>query len=100
MTNSTTAKAVRAGLLAATLLVAGAAPALAASTGFPPNNWLYLTVSKGDGRAVSKHGTLLLCDPPQGHARAAEACTQLATADGDISRIPAKDSFCPMVYAP
>ncbi|MFI6560021.1 SSI family serine proteinase inhibitor [Streptomyces sp. NPDC050534] len=97
---STTAKAVRGGLLAAALLLAGAAPAQAVSHHFPPDNWLYLTVSKGDGRAASHHDTLLLCDPPEGHARAAEACGELAAADGDITQIPVKDAYCPMVYAP
>jgi hypothetical protein len=97
---STTAKAVRGGLLAAALLLTGAAPAQAASHHFPPDNWLYLTVARGDARATNHHDTLLLCDPPEGHARAAEACGELAAADGDIARIPARDSFCPMIYAP
>ncbi|MBY8340719.1 subtilase-type protease inhibitor [Streptomyces spinosirectus] len=101
MTISTRAKTLRGGLLAAAaLLVAGAAPAQAVTHGFPPNNWLYLTVAKGDARAGHRHGTLLLCDPPAGHARAAEACGELAAVDGDITRIPVKDTFCPMIYAP
>ncbi|WP_405868168.1 MULTISPECIES: SSI family serine proteinase inhibitor [unclassified Streptomyces] len=100
MTISTTAKAVRGGLLAAALLVAGAAPAQAAAQDFPPGNWLYLTVTKGDARSQHTHDTLLMCDPPEGHTRAAEACTELAAADGDISRIPPKDLYCPMIYAP
>jgi len=100
MTISTTAKAVRGGLLAAALLIAGAAPAQAGSHGFPPGNWLYLTVTKGDARSGPRHDTLLMCDPPDGNARAAEACRELAVADGDISRIPPKDLYCPMIYAP
>ncbi|MFR0356364.1 SSI family serine proteinase inhibitor [Streptomyces sediminimaris] len=97
---SSTAKAVRGGLLAAALLLAGAAPAQALSHHFPPDNWLYLTVTRGDARSGGHHDTLLLCDPPAGHARAAQACGELAAADGDISRIPAKNAYCPMIYAP
>ncbi|MFD7813500.1 SSI family serine proteinase inhibitor [Streptomyces sp. NPDC059785] len=67
-----------------------------------PGDWLYLTVATGDGsRSGETHGTLLLCDPPQGHARAAQACAELRAADGDIARIrPLADAVCPMVYAP
>lgn len=100
MTISTTVKAVRGGLLAAALLVAGAAPAQATARHFPPGDWLYLTVTKGDARSGPSHGTLLMCDPPEGHTRAAEACSELAAVDGDISRIPAKDRYCSMIYAP
>ncbi len=46
-------------------------------------------------------GTLLLCDPPQGHPHAAQACAELAVAEGDIGRIPATPgALCPMIYAP
>ncbi|MFE7855835.1 SSI family serine proteinase inhibitor [Streptomyces sp. NPDC057403] len=102
MTISTTAKAVRGGLLTAALLLAGAAPAQA--TAAPPyplaGDYLYLTVTKGDARSSDTRGTLLMCDPPQGHALAARACAELAAADGDIAALPPKDVFCPMVYAP
>lgn len=100
MTISTSAKAVRGGLLAAALLLAGAAPAQAApGHTFPESDYLYLTVTKGGG--IHSDSTLLLCDPPLGHARAAEACAQLAAVEGDISRLPQKkDMFCPMIYAP
>jgi hypothetical protein len=93
--------ATRTGLLsAALLLLACAAPAVAAPTDAFPGNHLYLTVTKGDARSSDTRGTLLLCDPPQGHHHAAEACAELAAADGDIAAIPAKDVFCSMVYAP
>ncbi|MFI8232780.1 SSI family serine proteinase inhibitor [Streptomyces sp. NPDC085900] len=102
MTISTTAKTVRGGLLTAVLLLAGAAPAQA--TAAPPHSlsgdYLYLTVTKGDARSSDTRGTLLMCDPPQGHTLAAEACAELAAADGDIAALPPKDVFCPMVYAP
>ncbi|MFF6994478.1 SSI family serine proteinase inhibitor [Streptomyces sp. NPDC008313] len=101
MTNTT--HTLRTGLAAAALLLAGAAPALAASpSAADSENWLYVTVTQGeDNRAGDSHGTLLLCDPPQGHAHAAEACDELGAAQGDVGRIPAKkEVYCSMIYAP
>ncbi|MFF9767661.1 SSI family serine proteinase inhibitor [Streptomyces sp. NPDC014636] len=85
-------------LAAAGLLTAG--PARAASRDIQQGNWLYLTVTRGDARSGHTHGTLLLCDPPSGHAHASQACGELADAGGDIGRIPAEGVFCPMIYAP
>ncbi|MEU2060240.1 SSI family serine proteinase inhibitor [Streptomyces sp. NPDC013455] len=99
MTYITRAAAAAGALLAAAGLLA-AGPARAASRDILPGNWLYLTVTKGDARSSDTRGALLLCDPPQGHTRAAEACTELAAAEGDVGRIPAKNVFCPMIYAP
>jgi hypothetical protein len=97
MTN-TTLHTVRGVLLAtlALLTLGAAAPAGAAL----PGNWLYVTVSRGDARSSDTRGTLLLCDPPQGHARAAEACAELAGVGGDVGRIPLKNDMCVQVYAP
>jgi len=100
MTISTTVKAARGGLLAAALLLAAATPAQAAPHPSHRGDWLYLTVTKGDARSSHTHGTLLLCDLPQRRAHAAEACAELAAVDGDIGALPAKDVFCPMLYAP
>ncbi|KOU57714.1 serine protease [Streptomyces sp. MMG1533] len=101
MTYTTTATAVRGGLLAAAaLLLATAAPAQAAPQEPAGGDWLFVTVTMGDARTSSIRGTLLLCDPPQGHGRAAEACAQLETADGDIGAVPTREVYCPMVYAP
>ncbi|WP_324786783.1 SSI family serine proteinase inhibitor [Streptomyces sp. H51] len=108
MTTSLKAKAVRDVLVAAALLLAGAAPAQAAARHHAPDEWLYLTVARGDATAGAARDAsagaardaLLLCDPPQGHARAAEACADLAAVDGDIGALPARNTPCPMVYAP
>ncbi|MQY38547.1 Subtilisin inhibitor [Streptomyces sp. RB17] len=92
-----------AGALLACAGLLGAGPAHAAPrSAFPTDNWLYLTVTPGKtAQGGDRHGTLLLCDPlPLGYARAAEACADLARADGDIARIPQKKVFCPMIYAP
>lgn len=96
----TSVKAVRAGLLAALVLLACAAPARA-GTGYPaPDSRLLLTVSQGETPSTAEGGTLLRCDPPRGHRHAADACAELAAADGRITAIPAKDVFCPMLHAP
>ena len=97
-----TTEAVRNTLLTAVaLLTVGAAPAQAASQETVPGNWLYLTATRGDLRSGGTHRTLLLCDPPLGHAHAAQACEELRAAEGDVARIPAKpDVLCPMIYAP
>ncbi|MFI6408394.1 SSI family serine proteinase inhibitor [Streptomyces sp. NPDC050548] len=101
MTHTSTATALRGALLAAAvLLAAGQAPAQAAPRHGLQGDWLYLTVTRGDSRSSDTRGTLLLCDPPQGHAHAAEACAELAAAGGDIDALPARSVFCPMIYAP
>ncbi|MDX3244245.1 SSI family serine proteinase inhibitor [Streptomyces sp. ME18-1-4] len=100
------AKAVRRALpaAAALLLAVGAAPALAASRDAAdslPGNWLELTVTRGDSRSSGTRGTLLLCDPPQGHSRAAEACDVLARVGGDMNAVAGDSSrVCTLVYAP
>jgi hypothetical protein len=101
MRNCTASKAVRGTLLAAAaLLVATTAPAQAAPEDLRTDNWLFLTVAKGDARSSDTRGTLLLCDPPQGHGKAAEACAELEAATGDLAALPAKNTYCPMNYAP
>ncbi|MFJ8106373.1 SSI family serine proteinase inhibitor [Streptomyces sp. NPDC096132] len=86
---------------AALLLAAGAAPARAASQDPVTGDWLQLSVTRDTSPTRDTHGTLLLCAPPEGHRRAAEACDQLATANGDLRAFPAaKDTICTLVYAP
>ncbi|MFE5401159.1 SSI family serine proteinase inhibitor [Streptomyces sp. NPDC056580] len=99
MTYITRATAAAAAVLAAACLIA-AGPAQAASRATPPGDWLHLTVTRGESPSLDSHGTLLLCDPPQGHPHAADACAELAAAGGDIARIPQKNVFCPMIFAP
>ncbi|MEU0068294.1 SSI family serine proteinase inhibitor [Streptomyces sp. NPDC006332] len=101
MTYTTTAKALRGGLpAAAVLLLTLVTPAQAAPQEAAPGNWLYVSVTTGDARSRESRGTLLMCDPPRGHQRAAEACAQLETTAGDIDALPATDSYCTMVHAP
>jgi hypothetical protein len=101
-TYTTAATAVRGGLLAAAaaLLLATAAPAWATPQEPVGGNWLFVTVTRGEARSGDAPGTLLLCDPPQGHGRAAEACAQLQEAHGDLHAITTKGTYCPMIYAP
>lgn len=102
MKNRTASKAVRGTLLAAAaLLVAATAPAQAApEDARADGNWLYLTVTQGDARSSDTRGTMLLCDPPQGHGKAAEACAALEAANGDLAVLPPRNTYCPMHYAP
>ncbi|MEU6085396.1 SSI family serine proteinase inhibitor [Streptomyces sp. NPDC047085] len=99
MTYLTRATAAAGALLAAAGLVA-ASPAQAAPRDAQAGNWLHLTVTRGETQSGDTRGTLLLCDPPLGHPHAAEACAELAADDGDIARIPQKNVFCTMIYAP
>jgi len=99
ITTTAVRRAARAVLpVAAALLLTGAAPATAGH--LAGGNYLYLTVTKGDAHSSDTRGTLLLCAPPQGHGRAAEACAQLDAVGGDIGALPAADVYCPMLYAP
>jgi hypothetical protein len=116
MTHFTTAPGTRprrGAIAAAGLFLACAAPgpaahALAAPETSPAaahrhadaDDWLYVTVTRGDARAADTRGTLLRCDPPRGHSRAEDACAQLRSAGGDVRAIPRRDAFCSMIYAP
>ncbi|KOT41302.1 serine protease [Streptomyces caelestis] len=93
-------KAVRAGLVTALVLLACAAPARAGGGHVAEDSWLMLTVSRGETPSTRQDGTLLRCDPPRGHRRAADACAELTAVDGRIADLPAKDVVCPMVFAP
>ncbi|MFI9819389.1 SSI family serine proteinase inhibitor [Streptomyces sp. NPDC052013] len=64
------------------------------------STWLHLTVTPQESRTAAPHRALLRCDPPSGHARAADACADLAASDGRIDGIPQKDAYCTMLYAP
>ncbi|MGY3204925.1 SSI family serine proteinase inhibitor [Streptomyces sp. TE5632] len=102
-TTCTSVKAVRGALLAviALLVCTAPAPAQADTRGAAaPDTWLAVGVDRGETRAGTKSGSMLLCDPPQGHPRAADACAELAAANGRISEIPARDTICTMVHAP
>ncbi|MDX3641674.1 SSI family serine proteinase inhibitor [Streptomyces sp. MB09-02B] len=92
--------AVRGCLLAALALLTLGASAPDPTTAVQ-SDWLYVTLTRGDdARSSDTRGTLLLCDPPQGHGRAAEACAELGRTDGDIARIPHRDTVCTEIYAP
>ncbi|KUO12747.1 SSI family serine proteinase inhibitor [Streptomyces sp. DSM 15324] len=86
---------------AALLLATGAAPARAAAQDPQPANWLQLSVTRDTAPSDGTRATLLLCGPPQGHRRAAEACDQLNAVNGDLAALPAaQDTVCTLVYAP
>ncbi|UUU30114.1 subtilase-type protease inhibitor [Streptomyces sp. CA-210063] len=97
MTNTT--HAVRSGLFAALALLTVGASA-PDRTSAAHSDWLYVSLTRGDARSFDTRGTLLLCDPPQGHGRAAQACAQLRETGGDITRIPHEHAICAQIYAP
>ncbi|MFJ3659165.1 SSI family serine proteinase inhibitor [Streptomyces sp. NPDC090119] len=93
--NRLTRTAALAATLMATCLLAPGTTAHAAS-----GDWLSLTVTRPGTTGGGTRAALLLCDPPQGHPKAAEACAELAAADGDFSRLSDPDTLCPLIYAP
>ncbi|MFD7882048.1 SSI family serine proteinase inhibitor [Streptomyces bauhiniae] len=93
--NRLTRTAALAATLMATCLLAPGTTAHAAS-----GDWLSLTVTRPGTTGGGTRAALLLCDPPQGHPKAAEACAELLAADGDFSRLGDKDTLCPLIYAP
>ncbi|MFE7763834.1 SSI family serine proteinase inhibitor [Streptomyces sp. NPDC057438] len=92
-------RAARAGLLAALALltVAASAPGRAAAV---QGDWLYVSLTRGEARSSDTRATLLLCDPPQGHGRATQACADLRRSDGNIARIPHRPAVCTHIHAP
>ncbi|MFH0516076.1 SSI family serine proteinase inhibitor [Streptomyces sp. M41] len=92
---------LRGGLLAAAAALAlGTAVPQAAAQESDSGNWLFVTVTRGERHHADAPGRLLLCDPPQGHRKAAEACAELDRVGGDIRRLERPEAFCPMIYAP
>ncbi|MFD4786443.1 SSI family serine proteinase inhibitor [Streptomyces sp. NPDC058459] len=94
MNRPTRTAALAAALMATCLLTPGATAHAA------PGDWLSLTVTRPGTTGGGTRAALLLCDPPQGHPKAAEACAQLAAADGDFSRLGDSGTRCPLIYAP
>ncbi|MFF6784669.1 SSI family serine proteinase inhibitor [Streptomyces sp. NPDC012510] len=94
-----TTHTLRAGLLAALALLTVASSAPARATALQ-GDWLYVSVTRGDVRSSDTRGALLLCDPPQGHDHAAQACDELRGTDGDITRIPHRNAICTEIHAP
>ncbi|MFJ4006320.1 SSI family serine proteinase inhibitor [Streptomyces sp. NPDC090023] len=93
--NRLTRTAALAATLMATCLLAPGTTAHAAS-----GDWLSLTVTRPGTTGGGTRAALLLCDPPQGHPKAIEACAELAATDGDFSRLGDPDTLCPLIYAP
>ncbi|MFI2432797.1 SSI family serine proteinase inhibitor [Streptomyces sp. NPDC018693] len=110
LTHAVTRTALRRALPATAALLLAAAPAHATATatataegtaeGTRPGTWLRLSVTQGTPQSSYTRRTLLLCDPPQGHSRADEACAQLDVARGDIRALPHADAICAFLYAP
>ncbi|MFJ9815597.1 SSI family serine proteinase inhibitor [Streptomyces sp. NPDC101151] len=100
MTYITRAAAAAGALLVSVGLLAAGPAQAAPRDSFPRDNWLYLSVTRGEAQSGDTRGTLLLCGPPLGHPHAAQACAELEAVDGDIARMPQTKVFCPMIFAP
>ncbi|EIE98400.1 subtilisin inhibitor-like protein [Saccharomonospora glauca K62] len=79
-----------------------ACTAAALCTGSPdaatPASSLVLSLTDAGGNTTSVE---LMCDPAQGtHPQADTACRALERADGDFTRLPAKDQACTMIHSP
>ncbi|MFJ6843437.1 SSI family serine proteinase inhibitor [Streptomyces griseoluteus] len=93
--NRLTRTAALAAALMATCLLAPGTTAHAAS-----GDWLSLTLTRPGTTGGGTRTALLLCDPPQGHPKAAEVCAELSAAEGDFSRLGDSATLCPLIYAP
>ncbi|MEU6818780.1 SSI family serine proteinase inhibitor [Streptomyces sp. NPDC046860] len=96
--NRLTRTAALAAALMATCLLTPGAPAHAAPPGAA--DWLSLTVTRPGTTGGGTRAALLLCDPPQGHPKAPQACAELDAAEGDFSRLADPAAICPLIYAP
>ncbi|MEU8513515.1 SSI family serine proteinase inhibitor [Kitasatospora sp. NPDC048722] len=91
--------------VAATLaLLALAAPATAAQARTTTANWLNVALFAGsdDKQLVGRDSATLHCADDgvaTGHPHAAQACRDLAAADGDVAGIAHRDGMCPMIYS-
>ncbi|MGW2250085.1 SSI family serine proteinase inhibitor [Kitasatospora sp. NPDC001660] len=86
---------------AALALLALAAPATAANAGTTAN-WMNVAVFSGEKELVGRASATLHCPDggtSTGHPHAAQACDDLAAADGDIARIAHRNGICSMVYS-
>ncbi|WP_221358086.1 SSI family serine proteinase inhibitor [Streptomyces beigongshangae] len=97
-TKATTA--VRACLLAACALLLTVPPQAAAAPDPFRADWLYVEVTRGDITSGDVRGSLLLCDPQQGHEHAVRACGELRAVSGEVDRLPLKEAHCPLIHAP
>ncbi|MFF9394320.1 SSI family serine proteinase inhibitor [Streptomyces griseoluteus] len=61
---------------------------------------LSLTVTRPGATGGGIRTAPLLCDPPQGHPQAAEACAEVTAVDDDFSRLGDSDTLCPLICAP
>ncbi|MFI8347349.1 SSI family serine proteinase inhibitor [Streptomyces sp. NPDC085596] len=98
--NRLTRTAALAAALMATCLLAPGTTAHAASGGAAGADWLSLTVTRPGTTGGGTRAALLLCDPPQGHPKAAEACAELGAVDGDFGRLGDSGTICSLIYAP
>ncbi|MEE1782890.1 SSI family serine proteinase inhibitor [Streptomyces sp. SP17BM10] len=93
-----------AGVLALLALAAPATAATAAHARTTSANWLNVAVftGSGDRELIGRDSATLHCPDDglaTGHPHAAQACRDLAAADGDVARIAHRDGMCPMIYS-
>ncbi|WP_425834052.1 SSI family serine proteinase inhibitor [Streptomyces fractus] len=92
-------RALLASAALAAMLGAGAGTALA-NAPEKAENWMYVAVAKGDSEPGKLQHRVLQCGKWFSDPAVYRACGQLKKSDGLISKIPAKDKACPMIYKP
>lgn len=80
------------------VLAAAAAAVPTVASAAPSRDRLVLSVTAANGTRTM---ATLRCNPVGGtHPVAASACAAIASARGDLARLPADEGFCTMQYAP
>jgi hypothetical protein len=62
---------------------------------------LALTIAQGEKGTPAQRRAMLTCSPPGGSIQQPRAaCAAIAAAKGDLSKLPAGDGMCMMIYDP
>jgi hypothetical protein len=66
-----------------------------------PMSMLALTIAQGEKATPAERRALLTCSPAGGNVeQPRQACAAINAAKGDLSKLPAGDGMCMMIYDP